>query len=81
MLNNEDDLDLDYPSYKYRKKYNNIYHLVIQELVMKTHCHICDKEIQINDIFCSNSHYRKFSRYGYKSCIFYQRYGYCYDCY
>ena len=52
----------------------------MNELILKSHCHICKEKIKMNDIFCSESHYKIFNKYGYQSCIFYEKYGYCDHC-
>ena len=62
--------------YKQTLKYNRL----MDELIMKTHCHICETETKINNIFCSKSHYRIFANYGYQSCVYFEKNGYCSHC-
>ena len=57
-----------------------LYNQVMDELIMKTHCHICQIETKINDLFCSESHYRIFNKYGYQSCVYFEKYRYCSHC-
>ena len=52
----------------------------MDELILKSHCHICEEKIKINDIFCSENHYKIFNKYGYQSCIYFEKYGYCEHC-
>jgi hypothetical protein len=56
------------------------YKRLMDELIMKTHCHICETETKINNIFCSKNHYRIFANYGYQSCVYFEKYRYCSHC-
>ena len=56
------------------------YKQLMDELIMKTHCHICETETKINNIFCSKNHYRIFANYGYQSCVYFEKYRYCSHC-
>lgn len=61
-------------------KQTSEYTQLMNELIMNTHCHICEIEIKMNNVFCSKSHYRIFNKYGYQSCVYFEKNGYCSHC-